>query len=126
MRTKTEVKEVKEVKEEKKAFDLEVACTLWKSESKEKMEYLKGYDLNDNRVVGFFNTKEGEKQPKLKVFGLKENGDIDTCIITLWETISQKGNLYLSGETDDKEKVIGYYNNSENPNAPFIKIYFKK
>lgn len=120
-----EVKKVEEVKEEKKAFDLELACTLWKSESKKETEYLKGYDLNDNKVIGFFNKSENEKQPAFKVYSLKENGDLDKEIITLWETTSLKGNLYLSGYDDDKKKMVGYYTNSENPKAPYIKIYFK-
>lgn len=113
-------------KEEKEKFNLDEACVLWKNTSKGGVNYLKGYDLNKNRVIGFINNETNEKLPKVKVYSTKDKGDMDKEIITLWEVKSKQGNTYLSGYTDDKENVIGFYGDEKLENTPFIKIYFKE
>lgn len=112
--------------EEKEKFNLEEACILWKNTSKGGVDYLRGYDLNKNRVIGFINSDSNEKLPKVKVYSTKADGNMDKELITLWEVKSKQGNVYLSGYTDDKENVIGFYGSLKNENTPFIKIYFKE
>lgn len=112
--------------EQKEKFNLQEACVLWKNTSKGGVDYLKGHDLNNNRVVGFINSEVNEKLPKIKVYSTKDNGDMDKEIITLWETKSQQNKVYLSGYTDDKENVIAFYGDEKNENTPFIKVYFKE
>ena len=111
---------------EKEKFNLDEACVLWKNTSKSGVDYLKGHDLNNNRVVGFINSETNEKLPKVKIYSTKDNGDMDKEIITLWETKSKQGNTYLSGYTDEKENVIGFYGDEKTENTPYIKIYFKE
>ena len=112
-------------KEEKKEFDLQEACVLWLHTSKNGKEYLKGHDLNRNNVVGYFNIKENEKQPTIRVYSLDKENKIDSEIITLWETESLNKSTYLSGYTDENEKVIAFYGNKEDLNRPYIRVYFK-
>lgn len=112
--------------EEKEKFNLDEACVLWKNTSKEGVLYLKGHDFNNNRVIGFINNENNEKLPKIKIYSLKDNGDTDKEVITLWETKSKQDKVYLSGYTDDKEKVIAFYGDEKNENTPYIKVYFKE
>ena len=112
-------------KETKKEFDLQEACVLWLHTSKTGVQYLKGHDLNNNKVIGFFNETSNEKQPKVRIFSLKENGESDKEIITLWKTESLKKNTYLSGYTDEKENVIGFYGDIKNEKLPYLRVYFK-
>ena len=37
----------------------------------------------------------------------------NTEIIALWESISKQDNLYLSGLTNENEKIIAFYSNKE-------------
>lgn len=114
-------------KEENKKFNLEECCVLWKNTSKNGGEYLKGKDLvNDKKVVGFINVNTNEKLPKVKVYSIDSEGNTLNEIITLWETKSKQNNIYLSGYTDDKEDVLGFYCEELSENSPYIKIYFKE
>ena len=121
----TKKEEVNEVKEEK--FDLKECFVLWLHESKEgKKEYLTGFDFNKNKIVGFFNNKKEEKQPKVRIYSENEEGKADVEIITLWEYTSKKGNLYLSGITNENEKIIAYYGDRLKEARPFIRGYFRE
>lgn len=119
MRTK------KEVKEDKKEFDLQEACVLWLQTAKSGLQYLKGKDLNGNKIIGYFNEKANEKQPTIRIYSLNDKGEKDSEIVTLWKTESLKKNKYLSGYTDEKEQVIAFYSNSDNEKTPYLRVYFK-
>ena len=121
MRTKKE--EVKENKKEK--FDLQEACVLWLQTSKNGVEYLKGHDLNNNKVLGYFNDTKNDKQPSVRIYSLDEKGNKDKEIVTLWKAESLKKKEYLSGYTDEKENVIAFYGNKENEKIPYLRVYFK-
>lgn len=111
---------------EKEKFNLDEACVLWKNTSKTGGIYLKGHDLNGNRLVGFVNEVANEKLPKVKIYSTKDNGDMDKEVITLWEVKSQQNKIYLSGTTSDDEKVIGFYGDEKTEKTPYIKVYFKE
>ena len=118
-------KTTKENKKEK--FDLQECFTLWSHNSKNGVKYLTGNDFNKNRLVGFFNKKNNEKQPTLRIYDLKEDGSIGEEIITLWESESKQGKIYLNGLTNEKENIIAFYSDvEENDLRPYIKGYFKK
>lgn len=123
MRTKTETKE--EVKKTEE-FNLTECFVLWRNESKKGVEFLKGHLQDGTKIVGFFNTKENTKEPKLKIYTTKEDGNIDLEVIALWESTSKKGNLYLSGETNDKEKIIAYYGDKLKEMRPYVRGYYKE
>lgn len=112
-------------KETKKEFNLQEACVLWLQVAKSGLQYLKGHDLNNNKVIGYFNEKTNEKQPTIRIYSVDEKGNKDKEIVTLWKTESLKKNKYLSGYTDEKEDVIAFYNDSKNENAPYLRVYFK-
>ena len=112
-------------KEVKKEFDLQEACVLWLHVSKNGLQYLKGQDLNKNKVIGYFNETSNEKQPKIRVYSLDEKGNKDKDIITLWNSKSLKDKVYLSGYTDEKENVIAFYGDTKNEKSPYIRVYFK-
>lgn len=122
MRTTKKKEETKEVKKS----ELQECVVLWLRESKAGKQYLAGHDFNNNNVLAYFNETTNEKQPFIRVFALDENNKKSDEIITLWRATSLKGENYLSGYTDEQEKVIGFYtNNKENEKLPYVRIYFK-
>ena len=121
------MKYTKTTKEEKKEkFDLQECFALWKHESKNNVIYLTGFDFNKNRLVAFYNKKENDKQPTLRIYDLKEDGSTGEEIITLWETKSKQDNIYLNGVTNENEKIIAFYGDEKDEKRPYVKGYFKK
>ena len=121
------MKYTKTTKEEKKEkFDLQECFALWKHESKNNVIYLTGFDFNKNRLVAFYNKKENDKQPTLRIYDLKEDGSTGEEIITLWEAKSKQDNIYLNGVTNENEKIIAFYGDEKDEKRPYVKGYFKK
>lgn len=122
--TKTETKE--ENKKEK--FDLNECFTLWLNTSKEGNKYLTGYDFNHNRIIGFYNRKQTDKQPSIRIYGVDEEGKTtQEEIITLWDTtFKTSGKAGLSGYTNEKENIIAFYGDEKDTKRPYIKGYFAK
>lgn len=116
---------MRKAKETKK--ELEKAITLWKNESKLNGKiYLRGYDCNDNKVIGFFETeKKNEKQPDLKICLVKDK-KADKEIASLWLNESKGGKDYFSGSTSDKEKIVGFINEKATDKIPYLNVYFKE
>lgn len=123
MRTKTETVKTEETKEK---FNLTECFVLWLNEAKSKKEYLKGHLQDGTKIVGFFNEKEDTKEPKLRIYTFTDKGEIDLEVISLWESTSQKGNVYLSGKTNDDEKIIAYYGDKKEEKRPYIRGYYKE
>ena len=115
----------KSLENEVKNFDLKEAFVLWQKESKNKTFYLNGKDDEGNYLKGFINNEKDSKKPKIKVYFQNEKGDIKEEACVLWETTSRTGNIYLSGYTTDKQKIIAFYSNNKNSNIPYITAYFK-
>ena len=114
--------------EEKEKFDLKECATLWLNTSKEGNVYYSGYDFNHNRVIGFNNKKTNDKQPTIRIYGVDEEGKTTKEeIITLWATIFKtSGKSGLSGYTNEKENLIGFYGDEKDTKRPYIGIYFAK
>lgn len=112
--------------EEKKKFDLEEAFVLWLSKSKEGKEYLTGHDLNKNRIIGFFNEKSNEKQPDIKLYQTDDKGKRGDEVVSLWEYKSKEDKVYLSGTTNENEKIVAFYGDKKEEKRPYIKGYFKE
>lgn len=115
-------------KEEKEKFDLKECFTLWLNTSKEGNKYLSGYDFNHNRIIGFYNKKQNDKQPSIRIFGVDEAGKTtEEEIITLWDTtFKTSGKTGLSGYTNEKENLIAFYGDEKDEKRPYIRGYFSK
>ncbi len=116
----------KEVKKEEK-FDLQEAFVLWRNESKGTV-YYKGYDFNKNNMICFENkNKKNEKEADFRVYYTNEEGKReDTSCCGLWYSESKKGNKFLSGKTNENEKIIAFLGDENHEKRPFITAYFKK
>lgn len=112
--------------QEKEKFNLQECFTLWINESKKdkNIKYLSGFDFNQNRIVGFFNN-EDEKKPKVKIYSVLEDGKKGDELIALWESKSKAGTTYLSGYTNENEKIIAFYGDMHKETAPYLKGYFR-
>lgn len=120
----TKKEEVK--KENENKFNLQECVILWLNRSKGGVKYLSGFDLNKNRVLGYFNKKNNDNQPSVRVYSINEDGSRGEEIITLWDTESKKGTKMLSGLTNENEKLIGFYGDELKEMRPYIKVYFKE
>lgn len=116
----------KEVKTEEK-FDLQEAFVLWRKESK-GIVYYTGYDLNKNKMVCFENkNKKNEKEADFRIYYVNEEGKKeDKSCCGLWYSESKKGNKYLSGKTNEDEKIIAFLGDELKDKRPFITAYFRK
>lgn len=131
MKTKQTTKEVVEKGEVKKEFNLTEAFVLWKNESKNNVEYLSGKLLgegSDVKLVGYFNArKKNPKEPDIRIYDIDSDGSQGIEVCSLWENIGKNENRYLTGMTNDKERLVAFYNNmEENPNRPYIRAYYKQ
>lgn len=118
---------MRKAKVEETRKEMEKAITLWKNTSKLNGNvYLKGYDLNKNEVIGFFETsKKNEKQPDLKIYTVKDK-KADKEICALWIRESKDKKEYFSGLTDDKESVVGFINEKATEKIPYLNVYFSE
>ena len=131
MKTKQTTKEVVEKGEVKKEFKLTEAFVLWKNESKNNVEYLSGRlsDEGSNvKLVGYFNArKKNPKEPDIRIYDIDSDGSQGIEVCSLWENIGKNEKRYLTGITNDKERLVAFYNNmEENPNRPYIRAYYKQ
>ena len=115
----------KEVKEEIKKEDnlLKECVALWLHKSKEGKKFLSGKTYSDDKVIAFFVNGKTENLPKVRVFALDEEGKTTDEIVTLWEYEGKSGK-YLSGKTNEDEKVVGFYGEETKEARPYIRVYF--
>lgn len=124
-----EIKEKELQKEEVQKKELEEAFVLWRHEAKSGGSYLSGQTPGDNnlRLVGYFNsTKRNPKEPDIRVYSLDDEGKQDKEVCSMWENISKNDNRYLTGSTDDREKIVAFYNSDKESNRPYIRAYYKQ
>lgn len=127
---KTTTKVTKE--NEKKGSELVESFSLWLNKSKAGNDYLTGKlneKLGSGKLVGYFNTnKKNPKEPDIRIYTLDAEGKQDKEIADLWDSVSETtGNEYLTGTSDEKERLIGFYDkvSPEKSKRPYIKVYFK-
>ena len=132
MRTVKE-KEVKTNESEvKQEFNLKEAFVLWKKQAKSGNDYLNGFLVDDkgNKVFlnGFFNTnKKNPKEPDIRVVTSVNEGEESIEVASLWENVSEgKGTRYLTGTTNDKEKLVCFYGKDHQEARPYIRAYYKE
>lgn len=109
---------------------LKESFVLWKNISAKQNEYLSGTTTDDPKhifkLVGYFNTnKKNPKEPDIRIYSLNDDGKQDSEVCDLWESISKNENRYLTGTTNEKEKIIAFYGNSEDEKRPYIRAYYK-
>ena len=109
-----------------KENNLRESFVLWKNVSKNNVEYLKGYTGGEKHVeiVGYFNTnKKNPKEPDIRIYceNEKEKTMIEIC--SLWDNVSKNNNRYLTGVTNEDERIIAFYDGTNN--RPYIKAYYK-
>ena len=117
----TKKEEVKEVKKEDNL--LKECVALWLHKSKEGKKFLSGKTYSDDKVIAFFVNGKTENLPKVRVFALDEEGKTTDEIVTLWEYEGKSGK-YLSGKTNEDEKVVGFYGEETKEARPYIRVYF--
>lgn len=113
--------EVKEVKKEESL--LKECLALWLHKSKEGKKFLSGKTYTDDKVIAFFVNGKTENLPKVRVFALDDEGKATDEIVTLWEYEGKTGK-YLSGKTNENEKVVGFYGEEIKEARPYIRVYF--
>lgn len=114
-------------------FNLKESFVLWKSKAKSGEDYLTGYTKLDEKeekikLVGFYNTnKKNPKEPDIRVYSKDKEGKKDKEVCDLWETVGKNEKRYLTGSTDDKEKIIAFYTDKQNEEStrPYIRAYYK-
>ena len=118
--------EIKKVEKEEET-NLKEAFVLWKHEAKSGITYLSGNTKEKVSLMGFFNTKKkNPKEPDVRIYLLDEDGKQGEEVCSLWENTSKGGNKYLSGNTNDKENIVAFYNEiDETSKIPYIRAYYK-
>ena len=115
-------------KEVKQEVQLKEAFVLWKKTAKSGKDYLNGFFINGNGdkefLTGFFNTnKKNPKEPDIRVYTSVAEGEESVEVAGLWENISKNEKRYLTGMTNEKEKLVAFY--GKNEKAPYIRAYYK-
>ena len=124
---KTSTKEIKNTKKE--GSELVESFALWQYVSKSGNKYLAGKlsdKLGSGRLVGYYNSnKKNPKEPDIRIYNLDSEGHQDHEVADLWASVSETtGTEYLTGVSDEKERLIGFYNDT-NGKTPYIRVYFK-
>lgn len=121
------LKTTQTVKEEKKEFDLKEAFVLWKNVAKSGKEYLSGFVNNEEKtkLKGFFNTdKKNPKEPDIRVY--TEVNDKLVEVASLWTNVDKKEQKYVTGSTDENEKLVGWFGKENQEMRPFVRVYYEK
>ena len=121
-------KTMTENKTENKEVQMKEAFALWLHTSKAGNEYLSGScdeSIGNARLVGYFNTmKKNPKEPDIRIYTLDSEGHQDKEVADLWENESKNKTRYLSGTSDEKEKLVGFYGDKKEEKRPYIRVYF--
>lgn len=119
-----------EIKERENETSLQEGFVLWKVKSKSGIDYLSGnLKIKENeyvRIIGYFNgEKKNPNEPDIRIFSLDPEGNQDKEICSLWEHLSKNDVRYLTGISDENEKVVAFYNKDKENNRPYIRCYYR-
>lgn len=128
------LKTTQTVKEEKKGFDLKEAFVLWRKTSKAGKDYLTGFvsENQELRLIAYFNTdKKNPKEPDVRVYQSIKNEDgtyskSEKEVASLWTNVDKNEKKYLTGTTDEHEKLVGWFGDEHKELRPFIRCYYEK
>ena len=107
--------------------DLEEVFALWDAKSGDKAYYTgKTSGNNSIRLVAFINeVKKNPNQPDIQVYEQVEKGKEKPQVASLWENTSKAGKQYLSGQDNEKKKLVGFFNkDTKNGKYPAIRVYY--
>lgn len=127
-----EEKVVEPTPEVKKEWNLEEAFALWAKHSKDGSKYYEGIDCNGNKLIAFINSKKkNPKEPDIQVnevIGEGNKGRKLKQVAALWSKEAKNKNVYLSGNTTEKEYLVGWYNKhaTKENMQPSIRVYFQE
>lgn len=121
-------------KEEQKEFDLKEAFVLWKNTSKAGKDYLSGFVNADEtfRLIAYFNTdKKNPKEPDIRVYQSikKEDGTYSKSekeVASLWVNLDKNEKKYVTGSTDEHEKLVGWFGQENQEARPYLRVYYEK
>ena len=116
-------------KEERK--ELKSAFALWTKQSVEGNVYYTGKTEEGHQLIAFVNSnKENPKQPDINVYenikgedGKYQRGE--EKLASLWSNVSDAGKRYLTGSTNEEEKLVGFYGELTDEKRPYIRAYYK-
>lgn len=115
-----------EKEKQTKKFESKEAFSLWKKESKGGSKYFTGKTKEGTNLIAFYNTeKTNPNEPDLRVFIQTGEDEKNIPYCALWCGVSAKETKYLTGKVEIgvSVKVTGFFNNSENEKAPYIRVY---
>lgn len=109
--------------------ELKECFALWENKKGEKIYYT-GKTSGDNsvRLVAFVNeVKKNPNQPDIQVYEQAEKGQEKTQVASLWENKAKSGKTYLGGEDNEKNKLVGFWNEKTvNGKYPSIRVYYSE
>lgn len=109
--------------------ELKEAFALWENQ-KGKTTYYTGKTSGDKpvRLVAFINeVKKNPNQPDIQVYEQAEKGQEKLQVASLWENKSKAGKSYLGGQDNEKQKLVGFFNNNtQNGKYPSIRVYYSE
>lgn len=101
---------------------------LWEANGKSDKTYYTGKTSGNDpiRLVGFINeVKKNPNQPDIQVYEQAEKGKEKNQVASLWENTSKGGKQYLSGQDNEKKKLVGFFNkNTQGGKYPAIRVYY--
>ena len=107
--------------------ELKEAFALWEKQ-KGKTTYYTGKTSGDKpvRLVAFINeVKKNPNLPDIQVYEQAEKGQEKTQVASLWENKSKAGKPYLGGQDNEKQKLVGFFNEkTQNGKYPAIRVYY--
>ena len=107
--------------------ELKECFALWENKKGDKVYYT-GKTSGDNpvRLVAFINeVKKNPHQPDIQVYEQADKGEKKNQVASLWENKSKAGKPYLGGEDNEKNKLVGFFNdNTQNGKYPSIRVYY--
>lgn len=123
-------KTIEKQEEVKKEFNLKEAFVLWRNKAQSGNYYLSGFaseECGSQKLVGYFvSNKKNPKEPDVRVYTLDAEGNQDKEVASIWENISKNDVRYLTGVTDDKEKLVCFYGKENEEKRPYIRAYFRE
>ena len=107
--------------------ELKECFALWENKKGDKLYYT-GKTSGDKpvRLVAFINeVKKNPNQPDINVYEQAEKGKKKNQVASLWENKSKAGKPYLGGEDNEKNKLVGFFNdNTQDGKYPSIRVYY--
>ena len=112
-----------------KKSNLEEVFALWEK-TKGNLVYYTGKTAGDRPItlVAFIHTvKKNPNQPDINVYEQVEKGKEKPQVASLWENKAKSGKTYLGGEDNEKNKLVGFWNqNTQGGKYPAIRVYFSE